>query len=310
MSTKKILLTLLPCLHLLFITVAHAQEWKTKLDSYFNGIRADASPALPIEINDKRFSEDILHSLQPYFVDSTELVRIKSYELYHLITSQSTKPATRTQGVDLLLSACKNGNARTTGILLNMLKTFDKNDFSQTAKSDISHFLQDGAPHLAEWIKLASFVDLRALIPRIKPYSQPGNPAALRWAALLSLARLEQDWAIEEIMGRVKRLRVNDDLVYRIFPDLIFTRQRAAIDYMVEVLHQDNTSCLTADVENEHPVPCGYRVMEQLALIIDGFPVNAGEDGDLMTTDYPTALSIVRKWFQMNKNHHILDNRF
>jgi hypothetical protein len=310
MTIKKIIFILLPCFHILIPSRAYGQEWKTKFDAYFNNIRANTPTTLPVEINDNSLAEDILNSLEPYFIDSIASVRIRSYELCHFITSTSPTRAIRTLGVDLLLSACKSGDAQTTGIVLNMLKTFDNNDFSQTAKAYVSDALQDNAAHLAEWTKLAGFLDLRALIPRIKTYSQPGKTPALRWAALLSLARLQQAWAIEEIMVRVRRLPLNDDLVYRIFPDLIFTRQRAPIDYMVEVLHQDNASCLTADVENEQSIPCGYRVMEQLARVIDGFPLEVGEGGDVITADYPTALTLVRKWFRMNNNYHILENRF
>jgi hypothetical protein len=50
--------------------------------------------------------------------------------------------------------------------------------------------------------------------------------------------------------------------------------------------------------------------MEQLARVIDGFPLAVGEGGDVITADYPTALTLVRKWFRMNNNYHILENRF
>ena len=287
-----------------------AQEWKATIDTYFTSIRTGSSPPLPEEANNAEHSDHILDSIQPYFRDSTESVRIKSYEMCYYIATQSTVPAVRIKSVELLLSACTTRDPKTTGIILDMLRTLDKKDFSQTAKAEVRQFLQDKVPHLNEWIKLAGFLNLRKLIPHIRAYSQPGNPQPRRWAALLSLARMHEQWAAAEILLRVKRLPLNDDLVYRIFPDLVFTRQRSAIDHMIEVLHQDHASCLSADAEKEETIPCGYRIMEQLAPIIDGFPVTTGEGGDIVTSDYEEALSMVRRWFHTHKNYHLLINRY
>lgn len=288
----------------------HAQEWQANIDTYFANIRAGASPDLPEEANNAELSDHILNSMVPYFRDSAESLRIKSYELCYHVATRSPLPAVRVKAVELLLSACTTGDAKATGIILDMLTTLDKNDFSQTAKAEVRQFLQDKIPHLSEWIKLAGFLNLREFIPRIRPYSQPGNPQSLRWAALLSLARMDEQWATAEVLMRVKRLPLNDDLVYRIFPDLVFTRQRAAIDHMIEVLHQDNGSCLPADAENEEAIPCGYRIMEQLAPVINGFPVQTGEGGDIVTTDYAAALSLVRRWFHKHKNYQLVVNRY
>lgn len=248
--------------------------------------------------------------MELYFRDSTESVRIGSYELCYYLATRSTLHAVRVKAVELLMAACTTRDAKATGIILDRLSTLDKKDFSQTAKAEVRQFLQDKEPHLSKWIKLAGFLNLRELIPRIRPYSQPGNPHALRWAALLSLARMDELWATAEILMRVKKLPLNDDLVYRIFPDLVFTRQRAAIAHMIEILHQDNESCLPADAENEEPIPCGYRIMEQLAPVIDGFPVQTTEGGDIAGTDYAATLSLVRRWLHTHKNYQLLVNRY
>ena len=310
MIMKTLSTTLLACYFLAIVTDLYAQEWQTSIDTYFISIRTGTSPGLPEEADKAEFSEEILNATERYFRDPSEPVRIRSYELCYHVATRSSVPAIRIKGVELLLSACTTGDAKATGIILDMLSTLDKKDFSQTAKAEVRQFLQDKTPHLSEWIKLAGFLNLRELIPRIRPYSQPGNPQSLRWAALLSLARMDEQWATAEILMRVKRLPLNDDMVYRIFPDLVFTRQRAAIDHMIEVLHQDNESCLPADAENDEPIPCGYRVMEQLAPVIDGFPVQTREGGDIVTTDYSAALMLVRSWFHKHKNYQLLMNRY
>lgn len=110
--------------------------------------------------------------------------------------------------------------------------------------------------------------------------------------------------------NRVKKLPVNDDVVYQVFPDLIYTRQQEAIAYLVTALDSDATDCLSADAERQTPISCGYRIMEQLAAIIEGYPLILGESGDIITGDYPAALNIVRKWFQINQTYSIRNDRF
>jgi hypothetical protein len=116
--------------------------------------------------------------------------------------------------------------------------------------------------------------------------------------------------ALKDLMQRVSKLPVNDDVVYKLFPDLIYTRQKESIDYMIEALNSDVKTCFTADAEKEVEILCGYRIMEQLAPVIADYPFNLDESGDLQTDDYPSALLTVRNWFRTHKNYTILTDHF
>ena len=103
---------------------------------------------------------------------------------------------------------------------------------------------------------------------------------------------------------------MNDNLVYNIFPDLVFTRRPEAIAFLIEEIGSNEKNCLSADVEREVSIPCGYRIMEQLAPVIEGFPFDLDESGDLKASNYPAALATVRQWFSDHKTYVILNSRY
>jgi hypothetical protein len=111
-------------------------------------------------------------------------------------------------------------------------------------------------------------------------------------------------------MKRVSKLPMNDNLVYNIFPDLVFTHRPEAIAFLVEELGSNERNCLSADIEREVRIPCGYRIMEQLAPVIGGFPFDLDESGDLKTSNYPAALATVRQWFSDHNTYVILNRRY
>jgi hypothetical protein len=116
--------------------------------------------------------------------------------------------------------------------------------------------------------------------------------------------------ATAEILNRVKRIPVNDEVVYEVFPDLIYTRQTDALDYIVKALHSDAKNCIAADAEKDIPILCGYRIMEQLAPVIEGYPLHLDEFGDVQTLDYPAALNTVREWFLKHKSYTIRHDKY
>ncbi|NJO87362.1 MAG: hypothetical protein HC821_05150, partial [Lewinella sp.] len=72
-----------------------------------------------------------------------------------------------------------------------------------------------------------------------------------------------------------------------------------------------NRNCTPADAETPGQIDCGYRLIEQLAPAIAGFPVQADAEGDLLTDDYAAALVAVRTWYAANQGRYqILTDTF
>lgn len=278
--------------------------------SYFREVRSGKIESIPLQILLPENATATFALLNPYLNDSASAVRAKAYEITQLASSRSTSPSIRIEGVSALTHSCGDKNFQNVELGLSYLELFSKKDFSKTAIDGIRSCLKIKTTSLDQLIKLAGFLNLKELIEEIRPYSQPGNSRQIRWATLLSLARMGDSQALQDLMQRVTKLPINDDVVYKLFPDLIYTRQRQAVDYLIKALNGDEKKCMSADSEKETEIICGYRIMEQLAPIIEGYPITLDQSGDLQTNDYANALTTVRQWFNKHKDYTILNDRF
>ena len=289
---------------------SEGQNLPEEAQHYFNEIRRGVFLSIPAVLLSQEYENSTLHLLQPLLRDSTGNVRARASEITYLLSSRSDNARVRHQGVNMLLQTGVDPDPGIARIALAFLKEFDKQDFTLEAKDSLRKLVKIEGTQLAQLIKLAGFLELRDLIPEIRPWAQPGNPTPVRWAAILSLARMGESEAISDIMKRVEKVPVNDDLVYEVFPDLIYTRQREPIAYVVEALQSDEKSCMSADAEREMPILCGYRIIEQLAPVIAGYPLQLDDTGDIKAEDYTLALESVREWFQSNPSYTILNHRY
>ena len=275
--------------------------------AYFSEVRAgnhpDPSEALQGWDNESR----LLKGLQPFLLDSADAVRAKAYDLASAIASGSSDSAVRYAATAILAQACKDPVVENCGLALELLTHFRKSDFSLAVLDSMRGHIRSGrSPHMDRALRIAGFLGLEDLVVDIRPYAQPGNAVPVRWAALLTLARLGDPTAVAEVAKRVKKFPINDDVIYRIFPDLLYTRQRALIAITIDALKSDKRSCLSADAEKQVPIPCGYRIMEMLAPVIDGYPLPLDESGDLAVSDYPAALDRVKRFFDSKTNYQIV----
>lgn len=306
-STARTLLQIL--ILILLVEPVHAQT-KQLLSNYFNAVRAGKFASVLPQFSAAEHSYAILREMEPYLADSNGSIRAKAYEVSQLSATASADPSTRSKGIDVLLRGCKDTRVENAGLALKLLTTFHLDDFTPSDKDTIRALVKTGTYHLDKLMKLAGFLQLGDLKNDIGPYRQPGSTGQLRWAAILSLARMGESYAIEEVMKRVTKFPINDEVVYSIFPDLIYTRQRIPIDYVVKALQSKDENCRSADAENEKPILCGYRIMEQLAPVVEAYPLALDESGDIKTEDYTAALEIVRQWFRQNEDYKLITNIF
>lgn len=295
---------------LLVPILSHSQEVKDLVSLYFNEVRANNYPAIPKQLSLGENAKATLAALEPYFTDTVQSIRAKAYAIAQLAGSNSRVPIVREGAVRQLVNACRDRDAGNVGLALSYLTNFQKEDFSIAARDSIKSLVKRNPPHFDQLLKLAGFLELQDLKGEIKPYTQPGNPKQVRWAAILSLARMNDATALQDMMTRIKKLQTNDDVVYEIFPDLVYSRQREALDYLVVVLNSDDKKCMSADAEREAPITCGYRVMEQLAPAIEGYPLQLEVSGDVKTKDYTAALNTVRDWFRKHPHYEINRNTY
>ncbi len=243
--------------------------------------------------------------------DTNHSVRMNALAKLHRHAQTSTDTRLRNTVVDLFSQVCADGSAAGTGIVLEYLKSYSPDDFGIAARTRLDKLVRDDHyPRLEDVIRICAYLGARELIPRLQSLSNVQHKPAIRWSAIVGLVRLGDAGATSEMLRRVKRLPVGDDVVYRVLPDLAFTRHREAIRYLLDILNSNAENCLSPDPGNEDPIPCAYRVMELLAPIIKGFPFAIGRHGDLVTDDYPQALNIVRQWFLQQDDFEIITEAY
>lgn len=287
-----------------------AQQTEELLKLYFTEVRSEKYPPIPKQLSIADNSKDVLEGLTLYLADSVVAVRSKAYTIASLAGNSARQSSVRELAVKKLTDGLSDKDGGNAGLALDYLKIFRKEDFTAYSKDAIRVLVSQKPAHFDELLRLAGFLDLTGLKESIRPYTQLGNPQSTRWAAIVSLARMNDASAIEEMMRRVRKLPVNDDIIYKIFPDLAYTRHPEAIAYMVEAMQSDEKNCLTADAEKEESIPCGYRIMEQLAPVVDGYPLQLDESGDIKTKDYVAALKTVREWFVKHPDYKILRDKY
>jgi hypothetical protein len=282
-----------------------AQHVNELLTLYFNEVKGGKYPAIPKQISLPENAPETLIAIKPFLNDTLAPVRAKAYAIAQLAGYNSRVPSIRLVFVNHIVSACKDNDSGNVGLALSYLTKFRREDFTPAAMDSIRKLVRKKIPHFDQLLKLAGFLELRDLKEEIRVYSKSGNPENIRWAAILSLARMGDEASHSDMMARIRKLPMNDNLVYEIFPDMVYTRHRDAINYLVEVLQSDTKNCMSADPEREVPIVCGYRVMEQLAPAIEGYPLKVDGSGDIKTDNYPAALNTVREWFNKNKEYKI-----
>jgi hypothetical protein len=303
------------CLAIMLIAFAfpltsQAQKASELLSLYFAEVRQGKYPAIPKQLSLSENSKNVLADVTPYLTDSVAAVRSKAYTILSLAGNSARQGTLRELAVRKLIDGLSDKDGGNASLALEYLKIFRKEDFIISSKDAIRVLVSQKPAHFDELLRLSGFLELTGLKESIRPYAQPGNPQSTRWAAIVSLVRMNDASAVEEMMRRVRKLPVNDDIIYKIFPDLAYTRHPQAIAYMVEAMQSDEKNCLTADAEKEESIPCGYRIMEQLAPAVDGYPLQLDESGDLKTKDYVAALKTVREWFVKHPDYKILRDKY
>lgn len=275
------------------------------IDSYFQEIRKGKQKEPPFSINDSN-SDALISSLLPYLKDSSEAVRKQDILILKNIGLASKQPLIRRKVTfHLVLSS---GGRYQQPVAIAALKKFKKEDFDKSSVDSLLSFLNQKHSQKNELIRLIGFVGGLEAVESIRQFSDPKNTQSVRWSSLLAMSRLGDVDATNSVLQRSKKLKVSDEVVNQLFPDLVYTHQKQIFDYLVEVLMSDENNCSSADNDNPTSILCGYRVMEQLAPAVKGYPLTLDSSGDVKTNDYKKSLAQVRQWFQENKDIYIIDN--
>jgi hypothetical protein len=277
------------------------------LENYFAQVRMDKSPAIPSELIKPENGQIVLNALPKYLADSVTTIRLRATFLARTIGAASKISIVRSKAIQQLIFSTKDKDSGNAGAALVSLTEFKKNDFSKVNQDTLYAIFRRNPVHLNTLIRLMGYLEIQSAKNDLFNLSQNTSISRKdRWAAMLALARMNDQQAIDDVLNRIERMPVGDAVVYEVFPDLIYTRSPEAISYLVETLNSDAKNCESANSDNPERIPCAYRIMEMLAPIIENYPLKQNVSGDIETNDYPAALQKVREWLKVNKGYKIL----
>lgn len=289
----------------------NAQQVDKIVDSYFSGIRRGQSQSVPEYLFYPENAEGSLSALAPFLPDTSSTVRRAAHSLYFRLVMASDNVSFRREAVRNMVGFLKDRDSGNAGQVIRYLTEFNIADFDPAAKDTLLNIFKRKSPHYDDLIKLLGYLQLTQARDGLRAIAQDAkSPGTERWAALVALARMGDSYATNDIIARVRRFPVNDIVVYQIFPDLVYTRQRPVFEILIQALNSDANNCQSANAENITKIPCAYRIMEMIAPAIEGYPYKLDESGDIDAENYEEALITVREWFKTNPDYTILTDRY
>lgn len=190
-----------------------------------------------------------------------------------------------------------------------VLKTVPSELYDSTSLIKLTAYLNNpNNPAIPEALKVAGSVGG----DRIFSYLQANAPTftatkQTKWPYALAMAHMSDTTWLSYCLAKVKKLEVNAQTIYTIYPDLAYTRQKVAVDFLVSILMNNSYTCDSPNAESTSKIDCGYRIMEILAPVVTDFPYKVGASGDLIVTDYKKALVEVREWFRKKNGNYAIN---
>lgn len=193
---------------------------------------------------------------------------------------------------------------------LNRLMRFERACFAPAAIDRIAAYLKEKQAGLRGIALLAGSLNVPLLRDELLAKLQTERLRGPdRWVVHLALARMGNTESVTFLRMRADAVALCSNVVEHLYPDLLYTRRKELIDLMVEQLFTDERLCESANPDSEAMVNCGYRILEMLAPVIEGFPIGILPSGDLDVASYKEALLTAREWFRQNKmNYSIKDS--
>ena len=259
------------------------------------------------EILLKMDSNDVFDKLEHFTTDTSEDKRLATYRLMDYLGEKSGDKTVRQRAVKQIIMGCNDRDGGIIGVNLKNLTSFSLSDFEAESKYLLSEMAKKPMPHYELVIKICGWLGTNDLIYDFRKQitDKKGN-VKQRWAMRLAMARMGELDMLDYCLQRVLKIPVNDDVVYDLVPDIIYTRQKPMFDYLLQIIESDEKKCSSPNPDSNAKILCAYRVIEQIAPYIENFPVEVSASGDLKTKDYEKTLVEIRNWIKQNKDTYII----
>ncbi len=184
---------------------------------------------------------------------------------------------------------------------LRTMTVFDKSCFTEDVKDDIRLIVAQRNNGRQEAILLLGYLGESGDISYLKGLGKYSNLSKQdKYYQQLALARLNDGEAVQALCDKIQNKKLNDEIVLNTVPDLIYTRNKKIYDLLIKEITNEAKNCQSANNDSNEMIFCAFRIMEQLAGKIVGFPVQVDKTGEIVG-DYTEALTQARKWVLSTK---------
>jgi hypothetical protein len=283
---------------------------RAEIERYFADAAAGKSYAVSNALLTVISLPNLISLASPGLSDKDAFVRYKAIDLIRrkgMLTSDKGEKSVITS---LLTEACKDSDSGNSGVASKSLLLFNTADFTSQTVDSMNALLIQKPFYYERIIRIAGFIKnerTAGILQQLKDVDSTLSKKE-KWAVDLALARTGNAESLEYCMGKIKSIPVSDDAVSYLFPDLLYLRQPAALDYMLQEVLSDEKKCHSSNPDNEKPIVCAFRILELVAPVIDGFPVKLTSYGELEVNNYDEALKSARTWISSVKNYEIVSN--
>lgn len=255
-------------------------------------------------VNQHSISQDIIE-IQNYLTHEDDKLRAFLYGVLFKMISNESDLKSRQDGVYLLVKrGLFDSDVGNIYRVLNYLSELPEEYFDGKTKNLLSTLVLESPPHYSKLLRLIGQVNVIQLQTYLEVSLQNDKEltASDIWNINLVLARWGDEDRAEYCVGSVKSLGLNDEIVFRLVPDLIYTRQRVVFNYLFDEILKSELNCTSTDPDHEIDINCAYRLLEFVAPHISDFPLRITASGELDFEDYEEALLNARVWIESNKD--------
>lgn len=317
MKTKQIIIILTFLLSSQLISAQSASQFKKLMKKSVKEIHDSKGKKSISAYQFKEFitavPDAILEDLKKYESDTLANARRLVYNIYYQVGKKNEKPEIRQEAVYHLVSGCKDTEPGIRSNLANKLKYFLKTDFSEASKNLLINYLSDNEDIYKNTVRLTGFLDMNEQISKLQELLNDTSlqKESIRWEVQITLARLGDEDMISYCTDLARSKGVNDRIIHFLLKDLVYTRQKQAFDYLLDILYSDAENCRPANPDLYDPIVCGYRIMELLAPATEDFPFETYPGTSQLKADnYDDALEAVRQWFRDHPDYVIKRDTF
>ena len=287
-----------------------AQSPAETFTQYLQAINTQGVVQLPSRILENVAGNEnaLYEAAVPFLTDPSKQTRTTAHWALHRIALNSPSEPFQQEMVNLFLQT-KNGPTLYT-VVSNWLSAYPPTSFDLAARSTLSRYIRADSSAYEPMIRLAGYLYLNEVGNTIVENLLEPNKLTEgeRWTSWVVLARLGYPNAITYLQNNLSRVAVDDEIIYGVYPDVVYTRQKELVSLIVETVMSDDTQCSSANNDSDETILCAYRAMEFLPGVIQDFPWQRDVTGDLDVDDYETALTQIRQWFVVHEDYQI--NRY